>query len=127
MTIYQSRFKDTEVTSVEGVRVVTEKGTYLDAISGMFNVPFGYSCQSIKNSICQAVNTLPFHPKEHFYSSDMFAVADKLLHQTGLSGGALLFLTSGSEAIEAALAMALDYHKTQGNHSKQKILARRHS
>lgn len=127
MTIYQSRFKDTEITSVDDVRILTEKSTYLDAISGIFNVPFGYSCQSIKNSICQAVNTLPFHPKEHFYSSDIFTVADKLLNRTGLSGGALLFLNSGSEAIEAALAIALDYHKAKGNHSKQKIITRRYS
>ena len=70
MHLYQSRLKDQIIRSVDGVSVHAEGGVYTDAISGMFNVPFGYSCQPIKQRIAQALDVLPFHPKDHFYSPE---------------------------------------------------------
>lgn len=38
-----------------------------------------------------------------------------LLDRAMMSDGALLYVNSGSEAIESSIAMALEYHQRKGN------------
>ncbi|KMN48978.1 Adenosylmethionine-8-amino-7-oxononanoate aminotransferase [Chromobacterium violaceum] len=127
MYLYQSRLKDQIIHSVKDVYVHAAGGTYTDAISGMFNVPFGYSCEPIKQRIAQTLNNLPFHPKDHFYSQEWFEASAMLLDRAMMSDGALLYVNSGSEAIESSIAMALEYHQRKGNVKKRKIICRKHS
>lgn len=127
MHLYQSRLKDQIIHSVDGVSVHAEGGVYTDAISGMFNVPFGYSCQPIKQRIAQALDVLPFHPKDHFYSPEWLETGSLLLQRAKLDDGALLFVNSGSEAIEASITLALEYHRRRGHARKRKVVSRRHS
>lgn len=127
MAIYQSRNKNQVVEFAKGVSVHSGGSTYIDAISGMFNLPFGYSYQPLKNAIAQQMEVLPFHPKENFYTRDIVALSDQLLRLCDMAGGATLFLNGGSEAVEASLATALKFHEARGNTSKRKILCRRHS
>lgn len=127
MFVYQSRRKDCELESVNGVMVVSQGRNYIDGISGMFNVPFGYSNTHIKAHISQALDYAPFHPKERFYTSDALEVSARLLDKAKMPGGATLFVNSGSEAIEACITMALEYHKRRGNPTKRKVICRRHS
>ncbi|MEO2219675.1 aminotransferase class III-fold pyridoxal phosphate-dependent enzyme [Chromobacterium vaccinii] len=127
MYLYQSRLKDQIIHSVKDVSVHAEGGVYTDAISGMFNVPFGYSCESIKQSIAQTLDKLPFHPKDHFYSPEWFDASAMLLKRAKMDDGALLYVNSGSEAIESSIAMALEYHRRKGNVQKRKVICRKHS
>ncbi|MGC0151605.1 aminotransferase class III-fold pyridoxal phosphate-dependent enzyme [Chromobacterium vaccinii] len=107
--------------------VHAENGVYTDAISGMFNVPFGYSCEPIKRHIAKTLDALPFHPKDHFYSEEWFETSAMLLKRVKMDDGALLYVNSGSEAIESAIAMALEYHQRKGNGRKRKVICRKHS
>ncbi|OHX11251.1 acetylornithine aminotransferase [Chromobacterium sphagni] len=127
MYLYQSRLKDQIIHSVKDVYVHAEQGVYTDAISGMFNVPFGYSCDAIKQRIAQTLNDLPFHPKDHFYSQEWFEASAMLLGRAKMDDGALLYVNSGSEAIESSIAMALEYHQRKGNPVKRKVICRKHS
>lgn len=127
MPIFQSRLKDTIVKSASGICIVTENKRYLDAISGMFNMPFGYSCNPIVNTICETLRRVPFHPKEHFYTEDYLNVSECLLKKTSMDNGGVLFLSGGSEAVEAAITMAIQYHLKTANAAKRKIIARAHS
>lgn len=127
MPIFQSRLKDTIVKNAVGICIETESKRYLDAISGMFNMPFGYSCKPIVKAICQTLSRVPFHPKEHFYTEDYVNVSECLLKKTSMDNGGVLFLSGGSEAVEAAIAMAIQYHMKMGNAAKKKIIARAHS
>ncbi|WP_350404601.1 aminotransferase class III-fold pyridoxal phosphate-dependent enzyme [Pseudomonas sp. W17] len=127
MFVYQSRVKDQIVGSVKDVSVHAEGGIYTDAISGMFNVPFGYSCDPIKQHISKTLTDLPFHPKDHFYSSELFETSELLLKRAKMEDGGLLYVNSGSEAIESSIAMALEYHQRKGNTFKKKVICRKHS
>lgn len=127
MPVFQSRLKDVTVQSANGIRIECEDNSYLDAISGMFNMIFGYSCDPIINEITNQLKTLPYHPKEHFYSNNLLETANQLLFKTEMEGGGVLFLSSGSEAVEAALAMAIEYHVKAGNRNKRKFITRTHS
>jgi len=125
--IYQSREKNQVVDFATGVLVYSEGRSYIDAISGMFNLPFGYSYQPLKNAISVQMELLPFHPKENFYTKDVVAISELLLRLCKMENGATLFLNGGSEAVEASLATALKFHIAKGNSSKRKILSRHHS
>lgn len=127
MSIFQSRIKDQIVKSTSGIKVITESNEYIDGISGMFNMIFGYSCQSVKKCIINSLKILPFHPKEHFYSSKLLETSEVLLEKSKMTDGGVLFLNGGSEAVEAALFMSIQYHKRMGNNSKRKIITRAHS
>jgi len=127
LAIYQSREKNQVVDFATGLLVHSEGSSYIDAISGMFNLPFGYSYQPLKNAISVQMEVLPFHPKENFYTQDIVVISDQLLRLCKMENGATLFLNGGSEAVEASLATALKFHIAKGNPSKRKILSRRHS
>lgn len=127
MPIFQSRIKDNVVKGAFGIYVKTRQRTYLDAISGMFNMPFGYTCKPILDSMWNILNSMPFHPKEHFFTEDYVKTSECLLAQTGIKDGGVLFLSGGSEAVEAAISMTLQYHNTMGFSKKKKIIARTHS
>lgn len=124
MAVFQSRKKDIVVRKTAGIEIFTDDKVYLDAISGIFNMPYGYACQPIINEIKDAYDTYPFHPKEHFYTKDYLAVADCLLDAADSAQGGILFLNSGSEGVEAAISMALQYHRLGRNGTKEKIIAR---
>lgn len=127
MTIFQSRLKDILIKEASGINIITEERVYIDAISGIFNVPFGYSCTPILDAIKGAYDNFPFHPKEHFYTSEYLDSAKYLLDASNHSDGGILFLNSGSEAVEASISMALQYHRLKGHTHKEKIVARQHS
>ncbi|GAA0965672.1 aspartate aminotransferase family protein [Acrocarpospora macrocephala] len=50
-------------------------------------------------------------------------LAERLLALTGHSGGSVRFATSGSEAVEAAFRIALNYHLNRGDTERRIILA----
>lgn len=127
MPIFQSRIKDNVVERTSGICIKAKGKNYFDAISGMFNMPFGYTCKPILNSIWEMLNKIPFHPKEHFFTKDYIDASKLLLAQTKIENGGVLFLTGGSEAVEAAISMAIQYHMKIGCVKKKKIIARAHS
>jgi adenosylmethionine-8-amino-7-oxononanoate aminotransferase len=54
-------------------------------------------------------------------------LSDRLLQLTDHLGGSVRYATSGSEAVEAALRIAFNYHLNRGEPSRQKILSTRGS
>ena len=115
---------DIVVRRTAGIEIFTDDNVYIDAISGIFNMPYGYACSPIISEIKAAYDTYPFHPKEHFYTEEYLAVADCLLNAADSPQGGILFLNSGSEGVEAAISMALQYHHMRGSGAKEKIITR---
>ncbi|MDC0357864.1 aminotransferase class III-fold pyridoxal phosphate-dependent enzyme [Oligoflexia bacterium] len=127
MAIFQSRRKDILVKGTSGIQILTDGKVYFDAISGIFNMPFGYSCAPIIDRVKESFDNYPFHPKDHFYTDKYLEVAKDLLGASGYVTGGILFLNSGSEGVEAAISMALQKHRLSGEKRKCRIIARAHS
>lgn len=107
-----------------GVRVTDTHGRqFIDGISGVFAMSLGHSAEAVINAITQQLRTLAF-------SSPIMATNERAVELVGelirLTGGRMQYvklLGSGSEATEAAMKMARQYHRQSGAPGRYKIIS----
>jgi len=105
------------LTTPEGRRI-------LDATSGLYCVNAGHGRAEITAAICAAAGTLDFAPPFQYGTPQAFALASRL---AALAPGDLdhvLLATSGSEAVETALKVALAYHRARGEGARTRLIGR---
>jgi putrescine aminotransferase len=121
-----SKIKNNEntISSAYDYCIVSDNKIYLDGISGLYNCPLGYSVQSIKDKMIEAIQMLP---SSHIFSStisesqtNIYTVKLQELLKNLIPFSRNLFLSnSGSEAIDSALNLC----KTHSKSSKSIILS----
>jgi beta-alanine--pyruvate transaminase len=112
-------------SGASGMHLTTPEGrTLLDATSGLYCVNAGHGRPSITAAIQQAAATLDFAPPFQYATPQTFELASRL---AALAPGDLdhvLLATSGSEAVETALKVALAYHKARGEGGRTRLIGR---
>jgi adenosylmethionine-8-amino-7-oxononanoate aminotransferase len=96
----------------------SKKNKYIDANSGLWNVSLGYGNREIINAINSQVNKLPFINLFDFTNPVVKALAKKLLEFSSFKFERVLFTSSGSESIEAAIKATRKFHKITNNSQK---------
>ncbi len=112
----------------EGVTVTDIEGrTVLDAVSGLWNVNLGYSCDPIKQAIADQLDPLPFYSGFRGSSNaPSIELAYEVTEWFAPEGMARAFFTSGgSDSVETALRLARQYWKIKGEGDRTKFLALR--
>jgi adenosylmethionine-8-amino-7-oxononanoate aminotransferase len=113
----------------EGAYLVDESGNRLfDSISGMWNVPLGYSCEPIKRAIARQAEELP--AASLIVATNLAAeqFASQLVRAMQVPSLTGVFLSSGgSEAIESAMKLSRHYFHADGRAAKRIILSMRGS
>lgn len=111
--------------AASGMWLTTADGRdVLDATSGLYCVNAGHCRPEITAAITKAASTLDFAPPFQYGSPLAFTLASRL---AALAPGDLdhvLLATSGSEAVEAALKVALAYHGALGEGSRVRLIGR---
>lgn len=106
----------------EGMFLYDEAGKrYLDCISGLWNVSFGYAQKQITEVIISQLNSLPF---VNLYSglTPMTAnYADKLVDSLNGDYNRMFYTCSGSESIEWAIKTARKYYRLKEKIGKNKV------
>jgi putrescine aminotransferase len=105
---------ETVVSSAYDYYIVSDNKTYLDGISGLYNCPLGYSAQSIKDKMNEAMQTLP---SSHIFAStinesqtNIYAVKLKETLGELIPFSKNLFLSnSGSEAVDGAITLCKNH------------------
>lgn len=108
----------------KGIRVVDVAGReYVDGISGVFAMSLGHSAEPVIEAITRQLRTLAF-------SSPIMSTNERALELVGelirLTGGRMQHVKlfgSGSEATEAAMKMARQYHHQSGASGRYKIFS----
>jgi adenosylmethionine-8-amino-7-oxononanoate aminotransferase len=111
----------------EGVRLYdTEGREYLDASGGAAVSCLGHSHPAPIAAIKRQAETLAFAHTAFFTSEPAEQLASELLKRapSRFAKGRVMFLNSGSEANEAALKLARQYHLERGEKSRGKFIAR---
>ena len=116
------------LTEGHGIRVTDSSGkSYIDGLAGVFAVSLGHSATPVIDAIIAQVQRLAF-------SSPIMSTNDRALELVGelinLTGGRMQYvklLDSGSEATEAAMKIARQYHKQTGQAGRYKIVSFYHS
>ncbi len=115
--------KDTLVTTGDGFYLYDRNGKrYLDLCSGLWNMPFGYSNNTIINKVKEQLDKLPFN-------NLLSLVADiQEEYAVNLTGymrdfSSVLYTCSGSEAVEAAIKTCRKYQAQKGRANRKIISA----
>ena len=111
----------------EGAYLIDDTGKrYLDACGGAAVSSLGHSNQTVRDAVTAQMNTLSFAHTGLFTNEPAEKLADFLIARApgGTGEGRVMYLGSGSEAMEAALKLARQYHLETGQPERHHIIAR---
>src|SRR4051794_21673008 len=109
----------------EGCYVYDENGKrYLDGLSGLFCVNLGHGRTEIGEAMANQVAELDFYTVWSYAHPRAIELAAKIAELAPYDLNRVFFTSGGSEAVESALKLARNYHRSQGNGHKTKVVAR---
>ena len=108
-----------------GMHLSTPDGrSILDATSGLYCVNAGHGRPEITAAIQRQAATLDFAPPFQYGTPAAFELAQRLALLAPGDLDHVLLATSGSEAVETALKVALAYHKARGEGGRTRLIGR---
>jgi adenosylmethionine-8-amino-7-oxononanoate aminotransferase len=108
----------------EGAWLVDDEGRrYLDASGGAFVASIGHGVREIGEAMAEQASRIAYVNGTAFTSEPVEALAHELARLLPAPLDKLYFLSSGSEAVEAALKLARQYWVETGRPSKHRIVA----
>ncbi len=124
MSLIQNRFgaKLPHIARGEGVWLVDDAGRrYLDGCSGAVVASLGHGHPDVLRAISDQATRVTYVHRGFFTNHHLEELARRLTAWTGYAGA--WFVTSGSEAVEAALQFALQYFRERGEPLRQEFLS----
>ena len=112
----------------EGCYLFDHRGkSYLDASGGAAVSCLGHSDQSVIEAIRTQLDHLPYTHARFFTSEPAEKLAAKLAAHAPSQLKKVAFVSSGSEAVEAAIKLSRQYHVERGQPKRHRVIARRRS
>ncbi|MBI3923280.1 MAG: aspartate aminotransferase family protein [Armatimonadetes bacterium] len=113
----------------EGIYVYDSEGKrYLDTFAALLTTLCGHGRPEVTEAVHRQMEKLAFFPGGYdFIMEPTVKLAKKLAEITPGNLSVTFFVNDGSEATEAALKMARQYHWARGEKSRHKVLFRRYS
>jgi len=109
----------------QGAFIVDEKGRrYLDASGGAVVVNLGHARQEIAQAVSDQLRSGYYYHPTMFSSDAVETLADKLADHAPVGISRFYFMTSGSEAVETAIKLARQFHVSNGEESRYKLISR---
>ena len=113
------------IARAEGVHYWNDAGEQLlDGISGLYTTPAGHGRREIREAVNKQLAELDFAPPFQFGTSGSFRLAHALTRILPAALNRVFFTGSGSEAVETALKIAINYHRVRGQGQRQRIVGR---
>jgi adenosylmethionine-8-amino-7-oxononanoate aminotransferase len=113
------------LTEGEGVWVTDVDGNrYLDSISGVYTVSVGHRNQAAIDAVTAQLHRIAFASPVMTTNPAAIELATLLTRVSPPGMTTVKFFSGGSEACEAAIKLARQYHSQTGNPHKVKILGR---
>lgn len=111
----------------EGSYLIDSAGTrYLDACGGAAVSSLGHDNAAVRAAVTRQMQELSYAHTGLFTNEPAEALADYLIAHApdGTGEGRVMYLGSGSEAMEAALKLARQYHLENGQPERTRLIAR---
>ncbi|MGJ8616333.1 MAG: aspartate aminotransferase family protein, partial [Sulfitobacter sp.] len=111
----------------EGSYLIDDTGKrYLDACGGAAVSCLGHDNKAVRDAVTAQINTLAFAHTGLFTNEPAEKLADFLISRApeGTGEGRVMYLGSGSEAMEASMKLARQYHLERGDGARTKFIAR---
>ena len=112
----------------EGCYLVDDSGKrYFDGSGGAAVSCLGHGDPEIVEAVKEQVDKLAFAHTRFFTSDPTEKLADLLISNAPKNIDRVYFVSGGSEAVEAAIKLARQYHLEKGDNERKHIIARRQS
>lgn len=112
----------------EGAYLIDAEGRrYLDASGGAAVSCLGHSDRAVIDAVRRQLERLPYAHTSFFTNEPMEALAAALVERAPAELDKAYFVSGGSEAMEAALKLARQYHVETGQPQRTRVIARRQS
>ncbi len=109
----------------EGVHYYTPDGrAVLDGCSGLFTSPIGHGRKEIAEAIYKQLLELDFVSSFQRSHPKAFEAAEKVAALTPEGIDKVFFCSSGSEAVDTAMKIAMAYHRARGQSSRTIFVSR---
>ena len=111
----------------EGVYYYDEQGKrYLDGSGGSSSVTnIGHGVKEVADAVYKQISTLAYAPTHAFSTEPIEQLARLVIERFAPPGmERVWFVSGGSEAVESAIKMALQYHRDRGQPTKHQIISR---
>lgn len=96
----------------------------LDAFAGLWCVNVGYGQESVVQAAAEQMRRLPYATGYfHFSSEPAIRLADKLVQITPASLTRVYLTLGGSEAVDAAVRLIVQYHNATGRPTKKQFIS----
>ncbi len=113
------------LVSANGMHFTTQEGQQvLDGISSLWCVGAGHNRAPINEAIKKQLDTLDYATAFQFGNDRAFEAADMLAALAPGDLNRVFFCTSGSEAADTSLKMALAYHRARGQGQRTVFIGR---
>ena len=97
---------------------------YLDGLAGLFVVQIGHGRTDFGKAAAKQMEQLAYTPSWGATHPSALEAAKLIADLAPGDLDAVFFVTSGSEAVESAIKFARQYHTSQGNPGKTKVISR---
>jgi adenosylmethionine-8-amino-7-oxononanoate aminotransferase len=102
----------------------TEGERYLDGLAGLFCVNMGHGRSDIASAAAEQVGTLAYASNWGMAHPPAIEAASLIAELAPGDLGTTFFVNSGSEAVETAVKFARQYHRSQGQPQRTKVISR---
>ncbi len=111
----------------EGSHVFDEKGNrYIDGLSGLYCLNLGHSHgEEIAAAAASQMSTLPYTSNWTVAHPPSIDLATKLAELAPDGFERVFFTSGGSESVESAYKLAIQWHQANGEPQRRKVIARR--
>lgn len=122
---YQTRKPLPFIDRGEGVYLYDHTGKrYLDGCSGAINTNIGHGNPRILQAIAEQARKVFFSYRTQFENEPAHKLAAKLVHGSAEHLTRVFYVSSGSEAVEAAMKLARQYYFNRGERSRYQFISR---
>jgi beta-alanine--pyruvate transaminase len=121
------QFKDAPriIVRAEGIHYWNPQGDKLiDSLSGLYTTPAGHGRVEIREAVTRQMADLDFAPAFQFGTPGSFRLATELAAMTPGDLNRIFFTSGGSEAVETALKIAINYHRARGEGQRLRLVGR---
>jgi adenosylmethionine-8-amino-7-oxononanoate aminotransferase len=108
----------------DGIRVTDDRGrTYIDGLSGVFTSNLGHGNPEITDALSTQARRLAFGAPTMGTNTRAAELVEQLLRLVPADFSTVKLLSGGSEANEAAIKLARQFHKQTGHATKYKVIS----
>ena len=112
----------------QGVNLYDQNGKhYYDGSGGAAVFAVGHRNEEVTEAIKQQLDRIAHGYRGHFDSEPMLALYEIIARQSGGNLTQMVLSSSGSEAVEGCLSIALQYHHANGEPERKLLISRERS